>query len=197
MDAPIRTRRPCSVEGCSETILTAKTKPFCKRHRHRERRGGSTAPARNFSKGRKCSFEGCDKPMRSGGYCSTHYAQYRRTGKVWEVREATGSYVNDAGYVLVYEPDRPDAQISGWMMEHRKVMADFLGRPLRENENVHHRNGVRHDNRLENLELWVSSQPSGQRPDDLVKWAKSILKTYEAEVPKHRKLHRRALTAAA
>lgn len=54
----------------------------------------------------------------------------------------------------------------GWIWEHRKVMAEAIGRPLRRGENVHHRNGDRGDNRLENLELWLRSQPPGQRADE-------------------------------
>lgn len=65
---------------------------------------------------------------------------------------------------------------------HRVVMEEKLGRPLIEGENVHHINGVRSDNRPENLELWVTKQPRGQRPADLVDWAKEILALYGAEV---------------
>ena len=54
------------------------------------------------------------------------------------------------------------------MPEHRVVMTRHLGRDLVRGETVHHRNGQRDDNRIENLELWFSPQPYGQRVDDLI-----------------------------
>lgn len=78
------------------------------------------------------------------------------------------------GYVRVWVDGRR-------IFEHRHVMEQMLGRQLVNGENVHHINGVRDDNRPENLELWVSSQPSGQRPPDLVAWAHEILRRYDAQ----------------
>ncbi|AXH68834.1 HNH endonuclease [Streptomyces phage Comrade] len=60
-------------------------------------------------------------------------------------------------------------------------MSESLGRPLEEYEEVHHKNGDRLDNRLENLELWVRRQPPGQRAEDLLEWAYEIIRRYGDE----------------
>lgn len=61
-------------------------------------------------------------------------------------------------------------------------MEHHLGRALFRDETVHHKNGDRSDNRRENLELWSSWQPSGQRVEDKIAWARELLARYE-ELP--------------
>src|SRR5207244_1243248 len=88
-----------------------------------------------------------------------------------------GRIIKQTGYVEVWAPGHPRRK-GNYVSEHVLVMEDQLRRYLFPGENVHHINGVRDDNRIENLELWISKQPSGQRPEDLLQWAKDIIKLY-------------------
>ena len=84
----------------------------------------------------------------------------------------------EQGYVRIKVPGHPRGGRHGWTLEHIVVMEGILRRELFPGESVHHKNGVRDDNRPDNLELWVVSQPAGQRPEDLVAWARVVMERY-------------------
>jgi hypothetical protein len=89
--------------------------------------------------------------------------------------------LNKGGYALVRLPGHPRASKSGRVLEHIVVIEKALGRHLVKGETVHHKNGQRADNRIENLELWSNSQPSGQRVEDKLSWALDLVALYAPE----------------
>lgn len=70
------------------------------------------------------------------------------------------------GYVIVRKTDHPFA-CNGYVLEHRLVMEKHLGRYLSPNEQIHHKNGIKSDNRIENLELWIRNHGDGKRYEDM------------------------------
>lgn len=99
-------------------------------------------------------------------------------------------FLSKNGYWLIYRPGHPNAQgrtgkyNKGRIFEHIFIMSEYLGRPLKKDETIHHKNGIRHDNRIENLELWKKGQPPGARVEDKLKWAKELLEEYGYKVIK-------------
>ena len=98
----------------------------------------------------------------------------------------TGRYVDENNYVRIrLERDHKFnimANSSGCVFEHRLVMAEHIGRPLLHHETVHHKNGDRQDNRIENLELWSKMQPPGQSVQDKIDFAIEVLSIYRPEI---------------
>lgn len=129
---------------------------------------------------KRCAEFRCDRWAVSKNHCDKHYREIKKYGRVrkpCEKRASPGSgHLDRTGYVRVSRKDGTQT------FQHRLTMEDHLGRLLSPNENVHHINGIKHDNRLENLELWSKAQPSGQRIIDKISWAKEFLKKYGYEI---------------
>jgi len=122
----------------------------------------------------QCAYHDCvnDKQVRTRNgskytirYCSYHVGKITRERQDKNRPPVGTRKVDRHGYVRVrIEQPRKN---SWWWPEHRLVMEEHLGRELAKGESVHHKNGIKDDNRLENLELWASSHPSGQRAKDI------------------------------
>ena len=178
----------CSFPGC-ETRASAKS--LCNNHRRQQLNGEELRPLRQSLKGKVCSFPGCERAVRSTIFCGGHYSQHVRGTKLRPLRPKPSGdgFITASGYkVLSLTIDGKRQQ----RPEHRLVMEELIGRPLRREESVHHINGLRADNRPENLELWSSSHPQGQRVEDKVVWAKEILALYEpTKTPKRKRKPRK------
>jgi hypothetical protein len=125
------------------------------------------------------------------GLCHVHYKRGGRAvggdprnalgrgmpGKARGIRALNGEYVTGNGYRKIRVAPADGSKVQ-WILEHRLVMEKKFGRPLYSDENIHHIDGNKLNNAPENLELWLTRQPQGQRVEDLLVWAREIIERY-------------------
>jgi len=198
------TSKSCSAAGCTKRV---DARGLCGTHYATFKRGGGLgktcqepgcagfAVARDYCgthyaalrrarllRGTDCTFGECNNVATSYGLCATHAAQrdnyiplrtIRRSGEwgIWTT--------NVKGYRIRRRTVNGKRE---QQFEHRVIIEQHLGRALEASEEIHHLNGNRADNRLENLEVWNTSQPKGQRPKDKVQYAREILRLYAPEL---------------
>ena len=176
-------RASCGIDGCNGRH---KGLGLCALHYNRLRRNGTPISGRPNrlpnDPARMCAVDGCGGNAVALHYCVKHYAKFKKFGDplAGYVQDGRSKewHANKVGYVIRFDPTSPYAGGNKLVYQHREVIGQLIGRPLRSDESVHHKNGDRTDNRPENLELWVRSQPAGQRVQDLVKWAREIITKY-------------------
>lgn len=174
LSAPHRNPKPskfCSFPGCGRKH---NANGYCYQHDNQRKAGrGFSAIKKTNRIPVECSVADCRERALCLGFCQKHYKRFKKYGNPMTKKNSGPGN----GYVHVVVDGRVIA-------EHRVVMAMVLGRKLKRHEEVHHKNGIRSDNRPENLELWSKSQPSGQRVADKISWAAELLRLYKPELLK-------------
>jgi hypothetical protein len=178
----------CLVPDCTKP---ADTKGMCPTHYYRIPRGiPLTIQVRKWRYGETlCSVEGCEDKAKSRELCQFHYRRKRHGIELVGPKKRLGMptardrWLDEHGYVRVIVPKGTPGSMRytnliNQALEHRLVLQNHLGRALLPTETVHHKNGDRSDNRLENLELKAGAHGRGITVPNAVTAAIATLRRY-------------------
>ena len=171
-----RLNKLCSKPGCSNIAEYRSRSGEWLCVLHHSRRQKNTRK----TNGRLCSIPGCLRSVEAKKLCERHYQRFLAKGDPLAPKKVyKGVIISRAGYIKLRTSLKQKNGNYYYIPEHRLVMEKALGRPLLSTENVHHKDGNRQNNSLDNLELWVKHRLSGQRIIDKVEAALKIQKTYD------------------
>lgn len=113
------------------------------------------------------------------GHTKSCGCEFYRKDEHGFVKNRRKRYKTGSGYIKIYMPNHANSDRNGYVLEHIYVMSQNLQRPIKKGETIHHKNGIRDSNNMENLELWTHTHPYGQRVVDMYEFCLKYIEDYK------------------